>query len=221
MTASSATGGILWLKNPITNLPSFKEPRKNSLKFFLVIWQLKMNHLLTIYRRKRSLLKRNLNPRTGIFNCFLWLVKFAKLMGDDMNFEKCFFRCLCLSLRILLHCFFSKRKTWHETEIECHDSLSNQSSSIFKEVEIGIFFILVSFLSTTKKSLSAERYQDDHYITWQLSKKHSDKKVTSFRYVSDFYNMDWTEENDFLDPLEPFFVALLQRFFASFNLPLS
>ena len=117
--------------------------------------------------------------------------------------------------------FFSKRKTWHETEIECHDSLSNQSSSIFKEVEIGIFFILVSFLSTTKKSLSAERYQDDHYITWQLSKKHSDKKVTSFRYVSDFYNMDWTEEeNDFLDPLEPFFVALLQRFFVSFNLPL-
>ena len=116
--------------------------------------------------------------------------------------------------------FFSKRKTWHETEIECHDSLSNQSSSIFKEVEIGIFFILVSFLSTTKKSLSAERYQDDHYITWQLSKKHSDKKVTSFRYVSDFYNMDWTEEeNDFLDPLEPFFVAH-NRFFVSFNLPL-
>ena len=97
---------------------------------------------------------------------------------------------LFLSLRMLSsQFFFYKLKTWHETEIECHDSLSNQSSSIFKEVEIGIFFILVSFLSTTKKSLSAERYQDDHYITWQLSKKHSDKKVTSFRYVSDFYNM--------------------------------
>ena len=113
--------------------------------------------------------------------------------------------------------FFSIRKTWHETEIECHDSLSNQSSSIFKEVEIGIFFILVSFLSTTKKSLSAERYQDDHYITWQLSKKHSDKKVTSFRYVSDFYNMDWTEENDFLDPLEPFFCCPSPKIFCVFQ----
>ena len=70
--------------------------------------------------------------------------------------------------------FFYKLKTWHETEIECHDSLSNQSSSIFK-VEIGIFFttisFLVSFLSTHQKIIDLNQ-DDHHYITWQLSKKH-------------------------------------------------
>ena len=79
------------------------------------------------------------------------LVKFAKLMGDDMKFEIFIF----VFVNPFFSVFFYKLKTWHETEIECHDSLSNQSSSIFK-VEIGIFFttiFLVSFLSTTKKSL--------------------------------------------------------------------
>ena len=98
------------------------------------------------------------------------LVKFAKLMGDDMNFEIFIF----VFVNPFFSVFFYKLKTWHETEIECHDSLSNQSSSIFK-VEIGIFFttisFLVSFLSTHQKIIDLNQ-DDHHYITWQLSKKH-------------------------------------------------
>ena len=136
-------------KIPLPTCQASRNLEKILLNFFLVIWQLKMNHLLTIYRRKRSLLKREiLIQGLRFLTVFLWLVKFAKLMGDDMNFEIFIF----VFVNPFFSVFFYKLKTWHETEIECHDSLSNQSSSIFKEVEIGIFFILVSFLSTTKKS---------------------------------------------------------------------
>lgn len=105
-----------------------------------------------------------------VFVAWLMVVKFAKLMGDDMNFEIFIF----VFVNPFFSVFFYKLKTWHETEIECHDSLSNQSSSIFK-VEIGIFFttisFLVSFLSTHQKIIDLNQ-DDHHYITWQLSKKH-------------------------------------------------
>ena len=105
-----------------------------------------------------------------VFVAWLMVVKFTKLMGDDMNFEIFIF----VFVNPFFSVFFYKLKTWHETEIECHDSLSNQSSSIFK-VEIGIFFttisFLVSFLSTHQKIIDLNQ-DDHHYITWQLSKKH-------------------------------------------------